>query len=662
MTSAMLSSIWGGGQTGERPESTVVSRARERISRLESDAERQIEEVTSLLEDMSYKHIKREVDEMANKVLRGASKVFEFAKSLADIHPVASAVISAISFAVDLEIQHQENDAHIAVVHATMAKTVFHMRFLNQIPADEEKKLSDAMKVLFSNMAKTIHRFGQFLDTYHTHQWQRTVKVLFAHFHKSKLHEFDKEFKQHRDDMDDMYKSVAHVQLTTVVCNTTAILERLNRIRDPATQDAIDFVNKHGGADAVMKNTNLVEKVASLLGEKATYSMKSILNLGLDMLLHRHAYVWYIPAGSLPQISFIFTFTGDRPVHAFKYKARETLIISPDATTLVQLKDGPHELIENPEFQKLWQDHSAIGDIIDDDGSGHITVLELNAFLTAENRRRPSWTNPGWLALYYGEIDAMMRDLQRSVEGVDLQPTDSWNTVKGILGHLKPLILVADVEDFSGIIAVPHQLRRLQEEFRQFEEQTIRDNLHYFGVHLVDKTSIMVVVGDSRIELHMMPLLYVLTQRLCKLVKKLSGQRHIHHDEVIEVEELATSYIAIFVAFDGRLRDLSRGWRFEAKNIPLQVDRYADGMFKKYYDSAPVDTMAQIADRLRALESYIAALDKKVDGLQRIEERLTPQEKRTNRLLDGLLTILCRRLWGARRVRTVPLNVPASVE
>ncbi len=77
-------------------------------SRLESDAERQIEEVTSLLEDMSCwsrrtirlhrsctehrldKHIKREVDEMANKVLRGASKVFEFAKSLADIHPVAS--------------------------------------------------------------------------------------------------------------------------------------------------------------------------------------------------------------------------------------------------------------------------------------------------------------------------------------------------------------------------------------------------------------------------------------------------------------------------------------------------------------------------------------------------------------------------------------------
>lgn len=82
------------------------------------------------------------------------------------------------------------------------------------------------------------------------------VKVLFAHLHKSKLHDIDKEFKQHREDMDDMYKSVAHVQLTTVVCNTTAILERLSRIYDPATQEADSFIRENGGADAVMKVYN----------------------------------------------------------------------------------------------------------------------------------------------------------------------------------------------------------------------------------------------------------------------------------------------------------------------------------------------------------------------------------------------------------------------
>lgn len=106
---------------------------------------------------------------------------------------------------------------------------------------------------------------------------------------------------------------------------------------------------------------------------------------------------------------------------------------------------------------------------------------------------------------YYAKIDAMMKDLERSIECAGLQPSESWGTVKGILGHLKPLILVADVEDFSGTITVPHQLRRLQEEFREYEEQTIRDRLNQFGMHLVDKTSIMAVVEDSRIELVRVP-------------------------------------------------------------------------------------------------------------------------------------------------------------
>lgn len=84
-----------------------------------------------------------------------------------------------------------------------------------------------------------------------------------------------------------------------------------------------------------------------------------------------------------------------------------------------------------------------------------------------------------------------------------------------------------------------------------------------------------------------MPLLYVLVKRLNELVTAmLNPQRcqHIHHEELIEIEEIATSCIAIFLAFDARLCDLSRGWRFEGKDVVLQVDRYADGLFKKYYD------------------------------------------------------------------------------
>ncbi|KAI0829260.1 hypothetical protein BC628DRAFT_1315303, partial [Trametes gibbosa] len=560
------------------------------IDRLEPIAERDLEEVTRLLHDISYNHIKEEVDEMAGRIMRGAKNVFDFVKNIAQLHPAAQ-------IALNLEIQHQENDAHIAVVHATMVKTVFHLRFLQQIPPSEEKTLEQGMRVLFDGMADTIRKFGKF---------------LFAHLHKSKLQEFDERFRKHREDLDYMYKSVAHVQLTTIVDNTAEILRRL-RVIDPETQEAERIVRENGGPDKVMQDPALFERVALTFKERATHTMKGVLKAGFDVLLQRHELRY-----------------------TMKYRTVEAHAANSKAL-LVHVKDGPHELIDNEILRTLWLrecnpnsihdppecswkgctstttanstrkgipsrmttpghwNHSAIGDIIDDDGSGHITALELNAFVTSENRRRPEWTNPQWFAFwacgwynnnawYYREIDSAMQNLARSIHSAtDLAPADSWNTVKDILSSLKPLILVADVEDFSGIIDTPYQLRDIQEQFRQFEEETIQDRLHQFGVHLTDRASIMAVVGDARIELHMMPLLYILTKRLCKLVAKLLGQRYVHDDEICEIEELATSCIAIFVAYDRRLRDLSRGWRFEAKDIAVQVDRYADGLFKKYY-------------------------------------------------------------------------------
>ena len=82
---------------------------------------------------------------------------------------------------------------------------------------------------------------------------------------------------------------------------------------------------------------------------------------------------------------------------------------------------------------------------------------------------------------------------------------------------------------------------------------------------------------------HIMPLIYVLIKLLNDLVAKVANQRHRSAEDMREIEALAMSCITVFVAFDDRLRELSRGWRLEAKDIGMQVDRYADGLFKKYY-------------------------------------------------------------------------------
>ena len=44
-------------------------------------------------------------------------------------------------------------------------------------------------------------------------------------------------------------------------------------------------------------------------------------------------------------------------------------------------------------------DYAAIGDIIDDDGSGYISALEVNIFLKSEQRCLRKWSKPQWFAL-----------------------------------------------------------------------------------------------------------------------------------------------------------------------------------------------------------------------------------------------------------------------
>ncbi|KAI0637622.1 hypothetical protein C8Q77DRAFT_1153356 [Trametes polyzona] len=638
--------------------------------------------------------------------------VFDFIGNIAQLHPAAS-------FAIKLEVQHQENDVHIAVVHGKMAKTVFHLRFLNQIPAEEEKSLEQGMHVLFRGMAETIRKFGEFVNAYHNHQWQKATKFFFAHAHKSKLEEFDQQFQQHKEEMEDMYKSSAHVQLLKISDDTSEILRRL-RILDPETEAAQKIVAQHGGnVNEAMKDPKIVEQVAATFKERATFSMKNVLADGFHALLDRH-----------------------QRRYEMKYRTLENLVTD-SQSLLAIVQDGPHEVIQDKEFREIWQ----------------------------------SWSNPQWFAFwacgwynnnawYFHEIDSMMQDLAEDLHGHrPMTPIDSWSTMKNILASIKPLILVADVEDVSGVVhGMPRQLSQLQTEYREFEEAAIQDALRQHGVHLTDKGSIMAVVKDTRIELHMMPLLYVLTKchdpcrtsagfrfgtptglppdirqlpsalpiaspkssplvpyaigpsrlplnsaspsdgtrpntkRLSKLVKKVLAQARIHHDEACEIEEIAISCITIFVAYDHRLRDLSRGWRFEAKDIAMQVDRYADGLFKKYYTkpweyhtayknlrhylfghesvlplhltpvirtqhSAPTDDVDKLAKHVQELEARVLADQNEATArVQELEERVAKQEQHMAALHDTLFDVLFRRLRGVWRfTKRVPVHtIPAQ--
>ncbi|KAI9063508.1 hypothetical protein FKP32DRAFT_724551 [Trametes sanguinea] len=586
----------------------------ESLNRLEPQAEKEIEDVSKILDSLPLAHARQDIEEITKQVVEGVSHVLDYMGVVAQVHPIAGIVVGALSKVVSMEKQRHENNAHIVVVHATMVKTVYHVRFLARIPAKDEADFADRLNVIFQHMYGTIRDFGAFVDTYHG-CWQKTYKVLFSHVHKEKLENFNKRFQQHREDLDEMRKTLTQVQMSNILTNTEEILHRLQDF-DPDVQKAEKFVRENGGADRVRADPALVDKVANILQERATVGMKENLRQGFDDLLEKHN------ARYLKKLDSV------QDTILSSVSAAEKAIIS-------RLDEGPHHLIEDNDIRQIWERnrwkscvkcrifieglhehyqavfhqhgahkdawtlpffsrvmyHSAIGDVIDDDGSGYLSASEVNDFIS-EQRCLSHWSKPEWFAFwacgwynnnawYHRGIKHIMLQLQDSLHSIADMPER--DTVLLIVESLKPLVLVADVEDFSYIVKIPHQLRRLQEEYRSYEERKITENLAHFGNHVADRTSLDTVVGDTRVELHMMPLLYILVIRLQEIVAEILRAGSISNQNLVGIEELATSCIAVFVAFEDRMRDLLRGWRCEGKDIGMQVDRYADGLFKKLY-------------------------------------------------------------------------------
>ena len=97
-----------------------------------------------------------------------------------------------------------------------------------------------------------------------------------------------------------------------------------------------------------------------------------------------------------------------------------------------------------------------------------------------------------------------MQSVQDTIQDANLDSRNPhWESATLALQSLKSLLLVVDNEEFSSVDEgrVPYQLIRLQQEFREYEEKTISEKLHHFGFYLVDRASIVAVVGDTRIEL-----------------------------------------------------------------------------------------------------------------------------------------------------------------
>ncbi|KAI0329932.1 hypothetical protein GY45DRAFT_1371175 [Cubamyces sp. BRFM 1775] len=607
----------------------------------------------------------------------------EFLDAVADMHPVAKFVVGSLSKLVKQERQRHENNAYIVVVITTMVNTVYHVRFLIRIPVRVEKEIKDDMEDICKDMVATITEFEAFVDTYHR-SWQITYKVIFAHKHKKQVEHFLDRFRQHKERFEHMSMTVSQVQLVNLNLDVGRILEALE-IESPDVKRAEDFINQHGGEDEVRKNPQLVDELASILGEKATPRLKDMLRQDFDEVLNKQT------ARYLEQLASV-------------QNAVVSSVSDAQAAILSRLNEGPHVLIEDEEIRTIWERnvrtpsfirwksyvksrifvegihqhyqtkfhdhesdehfkdawtlpffsramyHSAIGDIVDDDASGYLSASEVNEFISEKYSLRGSpWTNPQWFAFwacgwynnnawYHSRIKDILREMGTSLATAKIpeQARKPFDEIQLIVESLKPL-----ARQNPSAASSPSGGSTQQ-------ENSIQSKLENDGYHISDKSRLEIVVGSTRIELHMMALLYELVKRLCDTIDKVVASNEVADEHLIVVEELATSCIVVFVAFEDRMRDLVRCWRFEGKDIEMQIDRFADGLFRRCYRE--VSTFEKAYDTLRGcifgddaklprhLRPFSSAsrVQTSVDGLARqvvvLSERVQTLEERLKKV------------------------------
>ncbi|KAG6872961.1 hypothetical protein C0995_004715 [Termitomyces sp. Mi166 len=211
----------------------------------------------------------------------------------------------------------------------------------------------------------------------------------------------------------------------------------------------------------------------------------------------------------------------------------------------------------------------AISESIDDDGSGLITIQEVNNFT---EMRPKGWSLLQWMAywavgwqssisIYHTKIYRLLRKIYKLRDRIlpdNRQALDA-HLSRGAMYNVE--LLLHSTKTLSQETMIPQELERLRDQFGAEEEERIRERLEKIAYTIDSPATMSLVTGPGRIE------------RLART--------HILH--VNEFWKAGESLLNVFLTFSARLHDLSAIFQQMHVDVERQFENFAFGMFKKSY-------------------------------------------------------------------------------
>ncbi|KAJ7719201.1 hypothetical protein B0H16DRAFT_1432905 [Mycena metata] len=229
-------------------------------------------------------------------------------------------------------------------------------------------------------------------------------------------------------------------------------------------------------------------------------------------------------------------------------------------------------------------------DAFDHDGSGWISVLEANLFTSS---RPENFTVVKWIAFWAAGFTSLCARYAKAIVNVrafmvslsaDVLPSNRARVDKYMCSRS------LEIFDFIVRAVLPDsdEDEALMSHFTDYvasEEVRLTDALDHFGWNIDEQNTLQLIAGTSRIERHILPLIYLVLSRHAQIVQ-LACKLPLNDRELWDAE---CSVNTLADAIRLRIRTFENQFRTHSLDPAREFEAAYDGMFKIAYLSLKDD-------------------------------------------------------------------------
>ncbi|KAG9093130.1 hypothetical protein FRC06_011653, partial [Ceratobasidium sp. 370] len=571
-----------------------------------------------------------------NTLLAPAKSLAELLHSVSDTIPQTEPVAELFRALLRLELDRRDNDKQIATLYHSMAGMLVVLAKLDNVFLGESE-LIEILDQKLDEIVNLLNEFGNFCDVYYKHR--AVVRFLRISKYTEMLEDFAQSFTDMKRDLEALVShraTLTVLQTSDVVNSIASDVSKLIKFMNTQTtreRETRDFVKSRGGVDAILKDNKLLEEVASKLGDNINKTLQA--SRSLQYTLHADLEI------QLKENQTLFALK----LQCVQDQIEESIKRS-TTTILMKLDSGPHEIINDPDIKAIWKDmnwrnsvksrhfvsavhhhfeqvfaqyaidnngarhpdtwtlnylsrvifYPAIGDAIDEDSSGFVSLYELNHFFDSKPQ---GWTTPQWLAYwavgwlkhllrYRDKIMLRLGAFEDSIDGLhpeNKEPLKEY--VDSIKDGIKLIVesLYAPDNPYTGDVldyfeddsAEVIEMEALRDKYTEYLTGLVEQQLDKSKHELDDKRTLSIIIGsNTRLESRIMCVMH----RLLKWHHKMFD---IGKDKPLQdgvTVAMVNTFQVIFDAFTRRTRSLMECWRQQRMDMELQAQWYANGLFE----------------------------------------------------------------------------------